>query len=106
MASGSILRENSMDALPLDNASATTRTPRKPQAFNALCHMGSNGLARFGSRRKAPAIKLHDIVFHCHEGKAAVTWYKNTNRNTLVFDDLLHTEFSDESGIHIGTDTS
>jgi hypothetical protein len=52
--------------------------------------MDPNGLARFGNRRKAFAIKLNDIVFHRHEGKAAVTRHENTNRDTLVLDNLLH----------------
>ena len=57
---------------------------------DTLCHMGSNGVARFGNRRKASAIKFHDIVFDCQKGKATVTWYENTNRDALVFDNLLH----------------
>jgi hypothetical protein len=71
-------------------AKACTQKPALGCKVDALCHMDSNGFARFSCRGKASAIKLNDIVFHCHKGEVAITRYENTHRNTLELDDLLH----------------
>lgn len=57
---------------------------------NSSCYVDPDGLARFGRGYEAPAIKLHDVIFHCHEGKATVARYENTHRDALIFDDLLY----------------
>ena len=57
---------------------------------NSSCYVDPDGLARFGRGYEAPAIELHDVIFHCHEGKATVARQENTHRDALVFDDLLY----------------